>query len=802
MKNKILSIKFIFLLSIIFYSCANATNNQILRAVNDHDENIRLHTINASQYGVSYPKTFVLMENRRGVRIEYCLDRNNLQLWISPLAGKSLDYYDRNWSNRDDHTNIFDRILIQGLSLSDFDSCNYDPFHSILYYKNQILHISHIYDQPTVMVWLENGGEIDLKVYGHEVSRTEKAFVINRTDRERNFQFSALIGNGPGAFQHQPFLDKGRSIHARANLTPGQVLFISGELESENILPDILPYQNKSIDVLLKRNEKFVSNDLQYGRFVLKEHPEMQKLLEKNRRVALSFQTFKGFMRTTNKYIYYLYWIRDAGINTSYLANTGWLTPMKDNLVMALKNPSENPIEPHGKFYGQMLAGPITKWQEDGVFFVIWQAYSYWAQTGDDTYIKGVYLEIMKEALHNLERYCYDPKIGLFGRYYKGETPLTDSRDDYFDMANGAPTYSSQVKYNDKIITRSYDLYNILFYNCYRMLASFCSHPDTIQYYDEKANSILTNLKPLYNEYAVDSMPSFGYFLTKDNEIIVSDRHGMKVSTARNALTIPMLQPFSPNKYYKIKKQLLYDMKHESSGVLMKSLMTVLLSLDTQLFDEDEIMEILESLVPQSVRPGKYLPMPYTIPEYVDAEDGNPFHDIRPIVYSSAPWLANITNLGLRRLPFGFAIRPTKHLDSINKFEYRQQLLHIKYETLKDESECTFTMNGSPLNYSWQIPIDSIQTGNNYLLVSSSDVAKENVLIGSTIQLNGYTTVDSKVIFDVNAYGHNELHFKNLTRNLSIIDSTGNNINFVSEKVKAISYLYFEGRGKYQVVMN
>ncbi len=51
-----------------------------------------LYAINASQYGVSYRETMILLQNRMGLRIEYCVDRSNLQIWISPQVGKSLSY--------------------------------------------------------------------------------------------------------------------------------------------------------------------------------------------------------------------------------------------------------------------------------------------------------------------------------------------------------------------------------------------------------------------------------------------------------------------------------------------------------------------------------------------------------------------------------------------------------------------------------------------------------------------------------------------------------------------------------------
>ncbi len=86
--------------------------------------------INSSQYGVAYPETLVLMQNRMGLRVEYCVDRGRLSIWISPLAGRSIDARDRNWSNRDDHTDVFDRILVPGLPLGELEHVDYDPFHS------------------------------------------------------------------------------------------------------------------------------------------------------------------------------------------------------------------------------------------------------------------------------------------------------------------------------------------------------------------------------------------------------------------------------------------------------------------------------------------------------------------------------------------------------------------------------------------------------------------------------------------------------------------------------------------------
>jgi hypothetical protein len=59
------------------------------------------------------PGKTILTHNRLGVRIELNFDREGLlELWISPKAKTSNHSRDRNWSNRDDHTRLFDRITL------------------------------------------------------------------------------------------------------------------------------------------------------------------------------------------------------------------------------------------------------------------------------------------------------------------------------------------------------------------------------------------------------------------------------------------------------------------------------------------------------------------------------------------------------------------------------------------------------------------------------------------------------------------------------------------------------------------
>ncbi|NJM15260.1 MAG: hypothetical protein HC896_07685 [Bacteroidales bacterium] len=264
-----------------------------------------------------------------------------------------MSYVDYNWSNRDDHTNIFDRILLPGCDLSSFIKCDWDPFHSVLYFKDQTLHIAQIYDKPAVLVWFEKDGLVDIKHNGTEVERTQHTFTLNFNDRGRDFQSAAILSEGDGNFQQQMQLDQYRSIYTRAHMKAGQVLLIACELQEEEIAEQAKEWIKTPIDKILSSNEQKIANDLQHGKFTLRNKPEMQKLLDISRRLALSMQNIDGFMRSTNQYIYYLLWFRDNGMNISHIGYSGWPQITYNGAKMALSNPNFTNENPDEIFFGQ-----------------------------------------------------------------------------------------------------------------------------------------------------------------------------------------------------------------------------------------------------------------------------------------------------------------------------------------------------------------------------------------------------------------------------------------------------------------
>jgi len=753
--------------------------------------------INVSQYGINYPEKFVLMQNRMGLRIEYVVDRSRLQLWISPQAGKSMSYKDRNFSNRDDHSDIFERILLPAMSPADFLSCDYDPFHSVLHFKDQTLHIAQVYDKPIVLLWFEKDGFVDLKSAKDDtvIDRSPNLFHVAHPDRGYLLDHVAVIGSGDGAFQHQHALDRGRPTYARAYLKAGQPLAIAAELQSTNITKDASEVLAEGIDATLAANEKTIRQDLDRGRFSLKGRPEMQQLLDKSRRVALSMQDERGFMRSTNQYIYYLLWFRDGGKNTSHLAQSGWIQPARWQADISLRNPNISTQDPVGIFFGQIMAGPITKWEEDGLFYVIWPAFMYWTQTGDDIFTKGAYIKTMEDAMDWLERYSFDAERGLFFRYYYSESMLTGSRDDGYDDATGAPTNRFPSLYQGQLIKKSYDLYiNSLNLACYYMLAAMESG-ERADLYLQKASALEQHLEPFYQTN--ERLPLYGELVTDKGAVLHASPYGLERGDYQWSFSLPMFQPFQPKNLRRFGNSLYDDLHADPTGMFISAYAAVLTGMDTELYREDQIMAALDYLVPQSVRPGKYLPMGNTVPEIINQKDGDLYHDVRPIVFSIAPWLSAVSNLGIRRLPFGVAVRGTKFLDRIDHYEYQGGLLDVTFRGQGSISRVV--VNGRPLENSLQVPEDRISKGEHNVEVEMTPDAKLNdCLVASTVRLDAIEEGRLRI----HAFGKNMLTFKGLSKTAKITSVAGEPVSAKTESDGDITWIDFPGRGDFLVMLS
>jgi len=776
----------------------NAQSDKIEGVASDKDTEVMNSSLamNASQYGAKSPEKFILLQNRMGLRFEYCIDRSAIQIWISPQAGKSMLGTDRNFSNRDDHCNVFERITLSNVSFGDFINCDYDANHSVLNFKNQKVHFATAFDKPVILVWFEKDDVIDIKSGRMAKLEVQNAnqFVVEYSERGKTFNFAAIMGAGKGKFRHQTRLEEGRSIYTRAEMAAGQLLAIGAELKTEQVIKFTEEIANTPTDKFLAANEAKVVKALDFGKFTMRNRPEMQKLLDINKRIALNMQDEKGPMRSTNQYIYYLIWTRDGGLNTSHFCLGGWANPAKWQADMQIQNPVTSLEEPKGTFYGQLLSPVINKFEEDGLFYTLWPAFLHWTQTGDDLFTKGNYIKNLEAAMDWLERYSYDKEKQLFFRYYFCEAPMVKSRDWGFDQANGAPSNFSNSNYKGDSIVKSYDIYiNSINAACYWMLSAMETGVKAEEY-AQKAKMLEEKMK-LFYEFKND-LPSYGQLLTADGRMITAEPYGMDLTDYQWALSLPPFKIDLHKKNIDVKNALYSRLRSKPKGMFLCGYNSILTSMDNEIFNEDSIMAALDYLVPQSVRAGKYLPMPYTIPEIVDERDGNPFHDVRPLIFSSAPWYSAVTNLGVRRLPFGIAARATKYLDKLENYEFRGAMIDFSY---KGEGKISkLLVNGKELKGTFQIPENLLLKGDNKVEVLMTAKAKpQNILVSSTSRL---LSVKSNA-YQLQTYGKNTVCFRELSKKVIVADQNGKIIPTTQTNVDGLTWFDFEGRGVYTITL-
>lgn len=743
------------------------------------------------------PGKTILTHSPMGLRIEFNTHQEGLlELWISPRPTTSRHSRDRNFSNRDDHTRLFDRMTFPGLSEKTFKKCDYDPFHVVVYFERQTLHIVPSVSSAAVFIWAEETLKLDLKSDKADspLRREERLFEIEHPDRGELFRYVAALGQGKGKFSHQVTLDEGRSTYARAIVSPGQVMVIAGGVEGVAVTEAAESYAANDFKTLLQSNEQKIAESLAPGSFELCGRPDWQRLMDSSRRVLLGMEDKQGAVRAALNRIYYLIWVRDGSIIEAFQSYAGSRGPLEKWVEFLLENPTLCPPPYEGKAF-LMLANPITKWEEDGIFYAIWAVFTAWTQSGDVKWVKPEIVGLLREVMQWKERYIFNEKEGLFGRYFRCESPLEGCRDFGYDNAVGKITDDTPVMYEGKNIHRSYDLYiNRFAHNAYVMLAAM--DPVHAPEYEKKASALEEKMRSWQSE----PLPAYGILEDSEGGKFLAKPYGLDPTDYIWACSIP---PFStePWKEAATQTQLLRNMTGKPHGTFLAAYFSLLQSIDPLDIAHDELDSAIDYAAKQCYRPGEFLPMPDTVVEMLDMKDGDPYHDVRPQAFSIGPWLATLIGRGLRRLPFGLSVRGNNLLKKIHRYEYRDSRLDVEFT-----GEGSFTqleVNGVKIPATLQIPEACLTSGSVKMKVHSSSVASEAPqLLSSSARLLGVAEADGKTTWQVEGFGLVWLRFLiHKKTNFELSDESGVVIPHQSYIREKFCWINFEKKGRIKVAL-
>jgi hypothetical protein len=735
-------------------------------------------------------RTQVFLHNRRGLRIELDLDAKLLEIWVSPGAGRDADAGLRNFSNRDDHTRVFDRIGLEWQG--DFKGCDWDPYHAALRLGDDVLHLATLDDRPVVLVWSERGTAVELKTdkAAHPVRREPRLLQVHLSDRGQELLMAAAVGPGAGGIRHQIALEPGRSIYARCELAANQPLAISCETCDQPVRS--WAEVAAGSDPLAQANEAVAAADVATapGRPELVRLDGLQQVLELNRRVLHACSDASGAIRAAIQRIYYMIWVRDGGFVNAYRAYAGEAAPIADWCAYLLPQPTEvdEPGVPKGRMFGQLVNRRINKLEEDGTFFAAWSAFTHWTQTGDETHVRGRARSALVDSQDWLEAYCRrEGRIGLTRRYYC-ETPFTGARDNGYDNAIGLVDAPRDTRWQGTVVTEADDLYiNAIAYATCRMLEASSATVGEADAWAARAEPLRRRLGQLRGD---GPLPSYGEVHAADGRWLATppyalDREDFVWALSAAPFTYPQ---FDLNR---IRRQLLDDCLAKPKHWFVCSYGALLAACDTAWEDEERIVQALEYVRPQCERPGRWLPMPGSVVELVDMEDGNIWHDIRPQMFSISALLAAVSNLGLRRLPFALAVRPTRRIARMRDYQWHGGHLTLSWAGA-GTSIAGLRIDGQAVAGTWLLPESRLGPGRHRIEVALGEPAPGPTLIAGTVRLEEAAAG----CWALTAFGHNEAVLRACPGEPRLVDAGGRAITATVTRQGDDVAVAWNGRGR------
>ncbi len=720
--------------------------------------------------------TQIFMSNPQALRVEYRLDDQRLEIWWSPLAGRSTDCADRNYSSRDAHLDVFESITIPDCGLEQFQGCDYDPYHCVLHFTGQTLHLALRPDSPAVLLWGERPLALDFKAARHDedISATPHSFAMLHREPRYQFEFAASVGPGGGAFRHGTIHMPGNCRFARAELQAGQLIVIAVSLADDGARARATDLAARPTAAHLAETAALLAPFEAMGRTSSSAHPELDALRRKVVRVLHSMIDESGAFRASPKSIYYLIWVRDGGFSFPLQSAAGWPHRLPEFCRLLLDNPTtvDEAGLPKGRMFGQLINRAYGRLEEDGLFYVVWVLFTQWSQTGHLAFLSGADGELLDEALAWVETMCWDESRGLYGEHFADETPTVGHRDCGCDFAIAKPVRQTGdgLHWQGMGVVRNYDIYfNMLMHSTYAMLAAMRGSPDLLR----KAGRVWPELEKLLNTRN-DGIPVYAEQTLADGRPVMVPHWGQANSCCVWGLAIPNFAPLPD--WDAVLASVMDALADKPEMHFMNGICAAMAAVDPWLYPEDKLLAIHARIADETNRPGKFLPMAGAMPEKFAAPEGNLYHDIRPQGFAMGAWLAAWTALGLRRLPYGLALRPTKAFERIESYPWRGHTLDMHWGATG--RGLALEVDGRTVPGTLQIPEARLHAHGRHA-IRLVPAPERPLLLRSQVRLEDVEELGVRIAYHFTAFGLASLAFSDAPPHPRLTDLEGHPIPHV-----------------------
>lgn len=752
----------------------------------------------------------LIFTNRCGLRLTVKIFEEDTQLEFiyKPNAFRRKDFAGRNFSNRDIYTTLFKEFSYPDIAAKDIGAFHYDPFDTKvdtrLYNggKNSLTFLN-MADENCFVLSAKSPLTLAFKPHGHF---KEEDGLLTETFHDRGESITSFIKFTGFAHNRFRVLNDGTYV---LQICMDDIIIVGGE-ENEramraalNKLGDIL--HSQGLTGLREYNEKIIRQFTDQS--VLKViHPKFQEVIDLNKRLTYSMVDEGGVSFGALQVCYYLIWVRDLMMSTSMFAAVGMTDLIKLSYPLVYDNPAIKHYENEDIFYRyqQMVGTHWTKYEDDGIFYVVYGLYHLFRSTAADTYLASYRLKFLIDAVDDNIKRLYDKERGIFGSDTLGETTLKSSLFFGYDAVNGSvDEYVCPTANRDEsVVVYSYSLYqNVNMYNALRMLEVMIRmskseddliHQQTADQYEQLANELHNNiLKTFANE---NGMYSPGILIMDDGkELLIEDfsEHDKWEFTWAVSLA-PFILDI--NLSLQSCKKIREVWREEGSyGYCPWNTMTRFLK--EYGLSDDEYTELMNEQMDDALRHLDKYPMRGALMENADLKT-----EWKGLPFGAGSMMYNVYSLILQQLPMGLAVRASDLVEGLKAFCYKNASISVTPKG-KGQSIDYWTINHKAVRCSLQIPEGMLRTGHNEIVIHKANKNNECKLYSSNGILENVNE-ESKAL---NIYfpARGEAVIDNMG-SVTIQNDSGELLPFKSQAIKGTSktQIIIDGKGNITITFS
>jgi hypothetical protein len=381
----------------------------------------------------------LVFQGRAGNRLTLLFheERCDLELCYKPNAFRRRDFRARNFSNRDNWTSVFAACALPDLRAAEVQEWGYDPFVTRLGAvfpgggRNTIT-VVNLADENAVAIAARQ--PLLLAIRPHRAFTVQDGLLLE-SFRDRGEDIASCVVF-PG-FERSRYrvLDDGTHI---VQLMDDDVVLLGAEEGEAHARRLAVAYAGITLERLVARTEAAVRPLLAQGHAVV-TRPDLQQVLDLNRREVLMGMDAGGACFGALNRIYHLIWVRDGSMTSCHMAQSGNPEFLRTWAPFLLGNPSwmrDGQGRERPEFL-QLVGTRWTKGEDDGLFYAVWTAYEHLRATGDDRLLHGPELPLLIDVVERALEKTWDDARGLAGSDTLGEDPLASNPLYGYDAVNG-----------------------------------------------------------------------------------------------------------------------------------------------------------------------------------------------------------------------------------------------------------------------------------------------------------------------------------------------------------------------------